>query len=351
MSIPTTCLFVIFSRLANHIANRSCVKRLVYLGRLGLLITVLMSYMPLSTADTTWDMPTAYSINNFHTKNIIRFTEKVRQATKETLIINVHTGASLYKAPHILRAVRSGQVQIGEILMTLLSNQNAVYSIDDLPFFATSYPQALQLSRLQRPYIEKILEQQGMIYLFSVPWPPQGLYTNKPIQSLDDLAGFNFRAYSKQTARLGELLHARPVTVQAAEVSQALAMGKINSLFASSQSGIDYKVWESLQYYYDARSWLPKNMIVVNADSFAALDEDTQKILLTIAKESELEGWQRSQLVTEEANKILLENGIEIRPLSPQLESEFRTLAGIMQREWMNNANPEAVAIAESYMP
>lgn len=296
-----------------------------------------------------WDMPTAYSIHNFHTKNIVSFSNQINRITNGDFQITVHAGASLFTAPNILRVVRGKQVQIGEILMTLLANQNSAYSLDDIPFFATSYKDASKLSELQRPYIEKILAEQGMIYLFSVPWPPQGLFTYKPIESLDDLRGLNFRAYSKQTARLSELLGSRPITIQAAEVSQALAIGKINALFASSQSGVDYKVWETLKYYYDVRSWLPKNMVVVNEEAFKSLNSDNQEILLNAAKEAQLEGWKNSEKITEEANHILIKNGIQVRKLNPELEKRLKDLALTMLEEWLASANNESKSIANEF--
>lgn len=147
--------------------------------------------------------------------------------------------------------------------MVVLSNENPLYDIDGLPFFATSYDAARKLADLQRPYIEKILDGQGLKLLYAVPWPPQGLQVNKEINSVADMAGLNFRAYSKQTARIGELVKANPVTIQAAEVTQALATGKINSMISSAQSsvgyqsGVDYKIWESLSHFYDLQGWLP----------------------------------------------------------------------------------------------
>ncbi|MBM3564904.1 MAG: C4-dicarboxylate ABC transporter substrate-binding protein, partial [Alphaproteobacteria bacterium] len=188
-----------------------------------------------ATAQTKWDMPTPYAPGNFHTVNVQKFADAVNKATGGKLAITVHSNASLFKMPEIKRAVQTGQAQIGEVLMVVLSNENPLYDIDGLPFFATSYEAARKLSDLQRPYIEKILDGQGLKLLYSVPWPPQGLQVNKPINSVADMAGLNFRAYSKQTARIGELVKATPVTIQAAEVTQALATGKINSMISSAQ--------------------------------------------------------------------------------------------------------------------
>ncbi|MEO8122473.1 MAG: TRAP transporter substrate-binding protein [Burkholderiales bacterium] len=297
----------------------------------------------------SWDMPTPYAPSNFHTVNIDHFTAAVKQATGGKLVITVHPGASLYKMPEIKRAVQTRQVPIGEVLMVTLVNDNPLYAVDGLPFLANSYAEARKLWTVQRPYIESVLDAQGLKLLFAVPWPPQGLMTAKEIKSVADLEGLNFRAYDKQTSRLGELIKARPVTIQAAEVAQALATGKINALTSSAQSGVDYKAWESLKYFYDVQAWLPKNMVIVNAAAFNALDKGTQDILLAEAKKAEEAGWKSSREVAEATKKTLAENGMKVLPPSPQLVADFNRIGKQMVDEWLAGAGPDGKAIVDAY--
>lgn len=296
-----------------------------------------------------WDMPTPYSPTNFHTVNIENFAAAVKQATGGKLVITVHPGASLYKMPEIKRAVQTRQVSIGEVLMVTLVNDNSLYAVDGLPFLANSYDEARKLWTVQRPYIERVLDAQGLKLLFAVPWPPQGLMTAKEVQSVADLEGLNFRAYDKQTSRLGELIKARPVTIQAAEVAQALATGKINALTSSAQSGVDYKAWESLKYFYDVQAWLPKNMVIVNAAAFNALDKATQDVLLAEAKKAEEAGWKSSREVAEATKKTLAQNGMKVLPPSPQLVADFNRIGKQMVDEWLAGAGPDGKAIVDAY--
>jgi len=298
---------------------------------------------------TVWDMPTGYAPNNFHTKNIVDFVEDVKKATGGELVINVHPGGSLYAAPQIKRAVQTRQVQIGEVLMVLLSNEDAVFGIDGLPFLAQSYDEAQRLAELQRPYVEALLEQQGLVYLFSVPWPPQGLHSDREVTRASDLAGVPFRAYSRQTARLGELMGARPTTIQAAEVTQALATGRVKAFFASAQSGIDYSVWETLRYFYDVQGWLPKNMVAVSRSALEALEPGTRAALLEEAREAEARGWEASKRTAEETKRYLAERGIEVRAPGPELVEDFREIGEQMYQEWLQRAGEQARALAREY--
>jgi len=308
-----------------------------------------LSAMCAAAGAQSWDLPSAYAPSNFHTVNLEKFAEGVKNATGGKLLLKVHAGASLYKATEIKRAVQTGQAPIGEILMVLLVNEHALYAVDGLPFVAASYEAARKLSNVQRPYIEKILDAQGLMLLYSVPWPPQGLYAPKEINSVADLAGLNFRAYDKQTSRIGEIVKARPVTIQAAEVAQALAMGKINSLISSAQSGVDYKAWESVKFFYDVQAWLPKNMVFVNKAAFNALDKAAQGALLAEAKKAEEAGWASSQATAESTKKTLASNGMKVLQPSPVLVGELNKIGQQMLDEWLATAGPDGKAVVDAF--
>ncbi len=231
-------------------------------------------------AQTKWDLPAAYPASNFHTENLVQFAGDVDKATGGKLKITVHANASLFKAPEIKRAVQGGQAQIGEILLANFQNEWQIFGADGLPFLADSYDESAKLYKAQKPALEKKLGEQGMMLLYAVPWGPQGIYVKKPIASAADLKGVKWRAYSPATARIAELVGAQPVTVQAAELSQAMATGVVESYMSSGATGYDTKTYEHIKYWYDTQAWLPKNAVIVNKAAFDALDAPSKQALL-----------------------------------------------------------------------
>ena len=185
----------------------------------------------------------------------------------------MHANASLFKAPEIKRAVQGGQAQLGEILLVNYENEDPLYGLDGIPFLATSYGESLKLYKASRKALDDKLAKQGMKLLFAVPWPPQGIYSKKTLASAADMKGLKWRAYSPATSKIAELVGAQPVTVQAAEVSQALATGVIDSYMSSGATGYDSKTYEHIKNFYDTQAWLPKNAIIVNQKAFDALDK------------------------------------------------------------------------------
>jgi TRAP-type C4-dicarboxylate transport system substrate-binding protein len=302
-----------------------------------------------AAAQTKWDLPAAYPANNFHTENLMQFAADVDKASAGKLKITVHPNASLFKAPEIKRAVQGGQAQLGEILLVNFQNEWQLYGLDGLPFLADSYDAAFKLYKAQKPALEKKLGEQGMMLLYTVAWPPQGIYVKKPIASAADLKGVKWRAYSPATARIAELVGAQPVTVQAAELSQAMATGVIESYMSSGSTGYDTKTYEYIKYWYDTQAWLPKNAVIMNKAAFDALDKTTQAAVLKSAADAETRGWALSKSKNTEYIDLLKKNGMNIVAPSAQLTSDMKKVGDTMLKEWLDKAGPEGQAVVDAF--
>ena len=211
-------------------------------------------------AGEKWDMPMAYSATNFHSQNGVLFADAVRVATGGEVDITVHPGGSLFKGGEIKKAIQTGQVPIGERLLSGHQNESLIFGTDSIPFLATSYAASDKLWKHLKPELTKILDDQGLVLLYGVPWPAQGLYFNKEINSVADSKGIKFRSYNNSTARIAELMGMLPVQVEAAELSQALATGVAEAFVSSGSTGYDRKVWEHLSHFYEVNAWVTKKL-------------------------------------------------------------------------------------------
>lgn len=302
-----------------------------------------------AAAQTKWDLPAAYPAGNFHSENLVQFANDVDKASGGKLKITVHPNASLYKAPEIKRAVQGGQAQIGEILLVNFQNEWQIFGADGIPFLADSYDAAAKLWRAQKPLVDKKLGEQGMMVLYAVAWPPQGIYTKKTIASAADMKGLKWRAYSPATARIAELVGAQPVTVQAAELSQAMATGVVDSYMSSGSTGWDSKTYEHIKNWYDTQAWLPKNAVIVNRAAFNALDKGTQDAVLKAAADAEKRGWEMSRKTNTEVLEKLKGAGMTIHQPSAQLKTDMKKVGDQMLKEWLEKAGPEGQQLVDAY--
>jgi TRAP-type transport system periplasmic protein len=296
-----------------------------------------------------WDMPTPYPDSNFHTKNVREFAEEIAKSTGGKLEIQVHSNGSLIKHPEIKRAVQTGQVPIGEVLISVLANESPLFAFDSNPFLANSYAKEHRLWQAAKPHLVKRLDGQGIRLLYSVPWPPQGLYTKKEIHSLGDLKGIKFRTYSPTTSRFAELLGAVPTTVQVPDIPQAFRTGLVDAMITSGATGVDSQAWDYLSFYYDTQAFLPQNMVIVNKAEFGRLPAAEQKAVLAAAQRAEARGWKTSESENQGYVKTMASHGIKIMKPSAQLNSEFEAIGRQMADEWAKKAGAEGEAILKAY--
>jgi TRAP-type C4-dicarboxylate transport system substrate-binding protein len=300
-------------------------------------------------AQVKWNLPAAYANTNYHTENLVEFAKDVERLTGGKLSITVHGNASLFKAPEIKRAVATGQAQMGEVLISIHENENPLFGIDVVPFLATSFSDAKKLWDASRPAIAKALDAQGLMVLMAVPWPPQGIYAKKDLNSVADMRGLKWRAYNVGTARIAEIVGAQPLTIQAAELPQALATGVADSFMSSGATGFDSKVWESLTHFYDTQAWIPNNVTFVNKAAFAALDKPTQDAVLKAAADAEARGRRIADERTNFFLKELAAKGMKVLPPSPAFKEGLAKVGEQLTADWLKKSGAEGAAVVEAF--
>ncbi len=306
--------------------------------------------MAAPVAAETWDMPMAYSASNFHSAVGAEFANCVTTGTGGEIEIVTHPGGSLFPGAQIKRAIQTGQVPIGERLLSGHQNENALFGFDSIPFLATSFDDSEKLWKAARPSIEKLLAEQNLTLLYAVPWPPQGLYFKNEVNSVADMEGIKFRSYNNATSRLAELTGMLPVTIEAAEISQAFATGVADSMVSSGSTGYDRKVWESLNYFYEVDAWLPRNYVMVNSGVWSGVSGENKAVIEGCASLAEYAGNWRSKEYTGFTLQGLRDGGMTVGPANDQMVGELKDIGVTMTSEWLEAAGDEGKAIVDAFM-
>jgi TRAP-type transport system periplasmic protein len=298
---------------------------------------------------TTWKLATGYRAESFHTQNLMQFAQDVDSATAGQLKIEVQPNNTLFKLNDIRAAVEGGKAEAGETIMSSMVKDIPIAGADSIPFVVGSYGDAQRMWQLQRPLIEKHFAERGLKLLYSVPWPPQGLFSNKPITSSADFKGTKMRTYNQTTVRIAEYLQAAPVDVAMVEVNKAIAEGRMDNMITSAVTGVENQVWGPIKNYYEINAWFPKNVVFVNANAFAALKPPAQKAVLQAASSAETRGWARSQAVMLDSTNELRAHGIKVERVSREFDNEIKRLGEKFSREWIRSVGNEANRIFIPY--
>ena len=317
---------------------------------LATILASLALFMNSSNAGEKWDMALAYGAGNFHSANAAEFAKNVSENSGGKLTIVTHPGGSLFKGGEIFRAVRTGQAQIGERFMSALGKEDPLLEVDSQPFLATSYDDAMNLYQASKPEIVKGLDSKGLVFLYAVPWPAQGLYSKKEINSVADLKGLKFRAYNSATIRIAELTGMAPTKIEAAEISQAFSTGAVESMITSPTTGKNKKIWENgVKYFYDIAAWFPKNMVIVNKDAWNKLDKATQDLVRKEAALAERKGWTLSKRGNVADKKALADAGMAVGKVNAALKKHFEQVGATMSKEWADRAGSRGEGVLAAY--
>jgi TRAP-type C4-dicarboxylate transport system substrate-binding protein len=309
----------------------------------------LVSLLGAASAQTQWDLPTNYGASAFHTRNIVQFAADVEKATGGSLKITVHPGGEMIKHAEIKRAVSDGKAAAGEVLISLAAGEAPVYGVDSIPFLATGYDGARKLYEAQRPYLERQLAKEGLVLLFSVPWPPQGVYAKREIQSIGDLQGLKFRTYNAVTKRIAELAGAQPTQIEVPDLPAAFASGRVDIMITSASSGVQSKAEQYLTHYIDTQAWVPRNMVFANKAAIDRLSVAEKKALTEAASAAEDRGWKLSIEEMTIKTKALKDAGIAVLLPSSELQAGLAKIGGVIANEWASSAGADGEAMLAAY--
>jgi TRAP-type C4-dicarboxylate transport system substrate-binding protein len=302
-----------------------------------------------AVAQTRWQMATPYPDGNFHTRNIREFLAEIERASEGRLTVQLHSNASLLRMPEIKRGVQTGQVQMGEILLTAYANEDPFFDADALPFLVTNFEEAKKLADLQKPFIEARLQRQGLMLLYMVPWPPAGFYTAQPLTSLEQLRGSRFRTFSALTNRFAQLVGASPTLVQQAELAQAFATGIVQSMVTSAQTGVDTAAWDYVKVFTPAGFSMTKNVVLVFRRALEQQPAPLQAAIREAAARAETRGYRYAQEATETTQQTLAQRGMTIGTVSPELRAECQRISRTIVDEWIARAGEDGKKLVEAY--
>jgi TRAP-type C4-dicarboxylate transport system substrate-binding protein len=310
---------------------------------------VALGAQGVAAAPLVWPLATGYAADTFHGATLRRFADDVRAATHGELVIELHPDNTLVKLADIAASVEADRIPAGEVIMTALVKDIPIAGADSVPFIIDSYADARTLWRFQRPGIDKALAARGLVALYAVPWPSQGLYATRPIAGTQDLRGMNMRTYNATTVRIAELVGAHPVDVPMTGVARALGEGRIDCMITSGVTGTESRAWEHLKYFYDIRAWFPKNIVIVNKARFDALPPPQREALARAARDAEDRGWTASEAASTAALRELAAHGMHVEMPGFEIRNDLRRYGERFSLEWVRATGPQASDILIPY--
>lgn len=314
------------------------------------LLSLLAGAATAAQGSERWRMSAEQPGSNYITRIAEDFARQIRRESKGELDIRISANSALFSRAQVKDAVARGDIQVGDLFLSALADEDPVYALDSLPFLVADYGQAKRLWAATRPAIEQRLLQDGVRLLYAVAWPPQSLFSSRPVERMADFQGLRLRTYNSTMARMAELMGAVSISLPTEQVRQAFYGGQVHGMLTSSATGLDLQAWKFASHFYDIRAFIPKNVVVVNEAAFQALSRETRHAVLMAARHAELQGWELSWALADYQVRTLERRGMTVQrevpaPLRHGLDEVGKTLL----QEWLDTAGEHGVAVLEAY--
>ena len=322
-------------------------------------LAALLSFCATAFAQSallSWTMPTPHAPNTFLAANAQRFAEDLEAVSGGRIRIHVQSGGRLYAQEEIERAVREGEVPIGEFMLSGLASGEPLFGADTVPFLASGYRKAERLWKASRATTERRLEARELVLLFAVPVPPPLLFTRVPLDGDTALRGLQLRVPSDRARveltnllAVSRHLGAVPVPAGTWSLSAAFEEGRLEAMFLPPAQALGLGVQRFAPYFYPVHLWLPKSAVVLNLGVFEALDPALRDALLEAARVAEERGWRLSR---REAGRQLAR--MEERGFSP-MEAPIRLWADVVETrrestvEWTARTGEAGVGVIQAF--
>ena len=299
-------------------------------------------------AQVTWQMATEYPQTNISGVGLTTFSRLVSEHTNRFVTVKASFDNELkIGSAEMIGATRDGRVTGGDAFAASLEKADPVFGLPTLPFLVQSFEVARALNARARPLYEKALEAQHLKLLYMTIWPATGLWSDRTLNSAEDLIGLMVRTYDNNSAEVLQTAGARARYMPFSEAIPKLRDHQLNAILSSGDGGAGRKLWDDLRYFTAINYAISISVAFVRLDAFAALPEPVQKEVIAAATETENSQFDLIDRRTADNYARMRANGVNIAdPAPPQLISALKQAASIPISTWKAKAPAEAVAIA-----
>ena len=301
-----------------------------------------------ATAQITWQMATEYPQTNISGVGLATFSKLVSAHTSGFVtVIPSFDNELKIGSGEMVRATRDGQVTGGDAFAGPLEKDDPAFGLPSLPFLVQSFEVALAVNTKARPIYQTALAAQGLKLLYITIWPSTGLWSDRALNSVEDLGALAVRTYDNNSAEVMRAAGARAEYLPFNDAIARVKDHKLNAILSSGDGGAGRKLWEDLRNFTAINYAIPISVALVRLDAFATLPESVQNQVVAAAVEKSRFDLLRRR--TAENYVRMRANGVDISDPAPAaLITALKRAAAKPIEIWKAKAPAEAVAIANS---
>ena len=260
-------------------------------------------------------------------KNLMMLADALAEEFDGQIQIDFLGGPEVISPFQQPEAVRSGQVDMALTSPSFYSNLSPLSHVNT---FSNQTFDVLEENGFYAAH-EALHEEIGLVYLgeltFDVPFY---MFTNFPVESMQDFAGKKIRVFPAITPFV-QSLGAAPVLMGQHEVYSAMERGVVDGFVMNAAGFVDSQSWhEVTQYMIKPGFYRGSLVLLANPDSWnrlsAALQQDIKSFKST-KWNADPEGGTWFLNYNSAQTLLIEENGVQVVELAPEVAHEYLALA------------------------
>lgn len=281
--------------------------------------------------------------NNPVTRADIFFSEEVKKATGDQVLVDVYAGAVLGQETETIQQTRGGVIEMARVNTVPLAEFVKELGVVTLPYvFASPEHQKKVVAGDIGEEIAKSFEKAGLKLICWFHAGSRNFYTaRKPIKSVADVKGMKLRVQPSQISiKMVELMGGSPTPMNYGEVYSGLQTGVIDGAENDYVSYYTSSHYEVAKYYTEDGHLAPPAVIIMNLAKFNSLSAEHQKALLDCGRRAmdfefkvmtDFE-YESKDLVMKAGSEIFTVDVTEFQRAVAPIYAEYPDFAGILKR-------------------
>jgi len=298
------------------------------------------------TAAEKWRVWNIHNDGHPNTAAMDKFAELVTSATGGEMELEVFHGGVLGNQPDALEQVRLGAIEIGNFNLGPIGPMVKEANLVSLPFIFKSVPHMFRVLEGEAgSTIAAAMADAGLLPLAWVDAGARSFYSQKPINTPDDVAGLKIRVmnndlYTSMISAMG----GNPSPMAFSAVQQALKTGVVDGAENNFPSFKNVGHYEVTTHYSLSEHLIIPECICVNTTKFNALSAELQAALRGAAEEAALYQRELWAVQSGQARKDVEAAGIKVNEIADK--GPFQAAMVKVYDDYLA-ANPDMKALVE----
>ena len=323
------------------------------LDRVGkaVIAAALIVFTTPVAAQVTLDLINEYPATSLPGEADTFFAEAVRRKTNGKVVIRpIADAKSGLRSRDQLKAVSEGRFAMANSVGGTLGEESPVFLLSSLPFVTPSVQDARVLYDAAKPLYERLFAERKQKLLYVVPWPPSGIWSAEPVNSIAALKALKIRTYDETGTNVFAHVVASASLVSFSELTPKLEKGEINAVLSSGDGGAGRQLWKYLRNFSDVNYAAPLSFASIALAAWTNLDEPGRAAIEEAAGETSERQWMALADRLKENFARMRANGVVIDEHPPaDVMSALRAAADAVVDVWSKRVDPKARQVLEQY--